>query len=121
MAERVVVIDHGEIIADAAPHVLKRDHADDVLTVLVAGGDPATLRAALPAGPEDVVVHEPGSGDDRLRLVVSTANGAERLPGIIEALRLAGLHVSSASVKQASLDDVFLNLTGRSLREEAAA
>jgi ABC-2 type transport system ATP-binding protein len=121
MAERVVVIDHGEIIADAAPGVLKREHADDVLTLHVEGGDDATVRAALPPGLGDVVVHRAEDGGDRLRLVVSTANGADRLPAVIEALRLAGLPVSSASVRQASLDDVFLNLTGRSLREEAAA
>ncbi len=35
MAERVVVIDHGEIIADATPDSLKRDHADDVITLVV--------------------------------------------------------------------------------------
>ena len=119
MAERVVVIDHGEIIADAAPQVLKHEHADDLLTLLVPGGDDATVRSALPSGLGDVAVHE--DVDGAARVVVSTANGADQLPGAIEALRVAGLSVSSASVRQASLDDVFLNLTGRSLREEAAA
>ncbi len=51
---------------------------------------------------------------------ISTTHGADRLPAAIEALRVAGLAVRSAELKQASLDDVFLNLTGRSLREEAA-
>lgn len=118
MAERVVVIDHGEIIADAAPDVLKREHADDVLTLDVAGGDEAAVRGALPPGLGEVTVT---ARDGGLRVRVATARGADRLPGAIEALRLAGVSTTAARVKQASLDDVFLNLTGRSLREEAAA
>src|SRR5690625_3818664 len=46
MAERVVIIDHGRIIADAPPEVLKRDHADDVITLTVAGS-PEQVRATL--------------------------------------------------------------------------
>ncbi|MFC8599280.1 MULTISPECIES: ABC transporter ATP-binding protein [unclassified Isoptericola] len=118
MAERVVVIDHGEIIADAAPDVLKRRHADDSLALVVATDDGAAVRAALPPGLGEVELEEHGPG---LRVRVSTAQGADTLPGVIEALRVAGITTTSASARQASLDDVFLNLTGRSLREEAAA
>ncbi|MFC7878630.1 ATP-binding cassette domain-containing protein [Isoptericola sp. NPDC057391] len=118
MAERVVVIDHGEIIADAAPEVLKRRYADDTLTVVVATDDGAAVRSALPDALGDVELTAHDSG---LRVRVGTAAGAETLPAVIEALRVAGIATTSASARQASLDDVFLNLTGRSLREEAAA
>ncbi|WP_069386296.1 ABC transporter ATP-binding protein [Cellulosimicrobium cellulans] len=129
MAERVVVIDHGEIIADATPDALKRDHADDVITLAVtpapgdgtgqAGPDDAArVRAAL-AGEVDQVDVTPGA-DGALAVRISTTHGADRLPEAIEALRVGGYVVRSAALKQASLDDVFLNLTGRSLREEAA-
>jgi ABC-2 type transport system ATP-binding protein len=118
MAERVVVIDHGEIIADAAPDVLKRRHADDALTLVVTTDDGAAVRAALPEGFGDVEITPRNVG---LQVRVGTAQGAEALPAVIEALRVAGITTTSASARQASLDDVFLNLTGRSLREEAAA
>ncbi len=138
MAERVVVIDHGEIIADATPDALKRDHADDVITLVVApapgaaaapgegatsgpGGMPdvgARVRAAL-AEDAGRLGTAPGPGG-AVTVRISTTHGADRLPEAIEALRVGGLAVSSARLKQASLDDVFLNLTGRSLREEAA-
>jgi ABC-2 type transport system ATP-binding protein len=121
MAERVVVIDHGEIVADAPPDLLKHEHADDVLTLGVASTDADAVVAALRpdvVGGGEVTV---SARDGELRAVVRTAHGAERLPGVMEALRAAGLTVTSASGKRASLDDVFLNLTGRSLREEAAA
>ncbi|MCA5891973.1 ABC transporter ATP-binding protein [Isoptericola sp. NEAU-Y5] len=117
MAERVVVIDHGQIIADAAPDALKREHADDRLT-LVVDGDEAAVRQALPVGLGEVTTRPHDGG---LMVQVATAHGAAALPGAIEALRLAGVPTTSADVRRASLDDVFLNLTGRSLREEAAA
>ncbi len=127
MAERVVVIDHGEIIADATPAQLKRDHADDVITLAVlpgasaVDGEPdaaARVRAALGTGVGDVSITGPVDGALTVRM--STQHGADRLPEAIEGLRLSGLAVRSAELKQASLDDVFLNLTGRRLREEAA-
>ncbi|MFC8920985.1 ABC transporter ATP-binding protein [Cellulosimicrobium sp. NPDC057127] len=127
MAERVVVIDHGEIIADATPDALKRDHADDVitLTVVPASGDAAAgpddvahVRAALAGDAEQVEVTTGASG--ALAVRISTTHGADRLPEAIEALRVGGFVARTAALRQASLDDVFLNLTGRSLREEAA-
>jgi ABC-2 type transport system ATP-binding protein len=138
MAERVVVIDHGEIIADATPDALKRDHADDVITLAVVpapgdgsarGGpapsgttavpdDAARVRAALAGDVEQLEVST--GADGALGVRISTTHGADRLPVVIEALRVGGFVVRSAALKQASLDDVFLNLTGRSLREEAA-
>ena len=41
------------------------------------------------------------------------------VPALLDAARAADLTVTAVDVRQASLDDVFLNLTGRSLREEA--
>jgi len=135
-AERVVVIDHGDIIADATPDVLKRDHADDVITLDVAptpGGIAGAGEGAASGGGPDVGARVRASlaedagrvetttrADGAVTVRISTTHGAVRLPEAIEALRVAGLAVRSAELKQASLDDVFLNLTGRSLREEAA-
>ncbi|CAM3389063.1 ABC transporter ATP-binding protein [Occultella aeris] len=119
MAERVVVIDHGTIIADAPPSVLKREYADDVITLTLASGGRAEEITALLAGAGGEVRTEPGPGA-ALVAVITTAHGSDRLPAAIEALRLAGHTVTSADLRRASLDDVFLNLTGRSLREEAA-
>ncbi|HLS14293.1 MAG TPA: ATP-binding cassette domain-containing protein [Beutenbergiaceae bacterium] len=116
MAERVIVIDHGTIIADDTPDALKRDHADDVITLEVDTADPGPVRAALPGFDLDIAAR----GHERLRLQIRSYRGRDRLPEVIETLRLAGLTVTSADLNRASLDDVFLNLTGRSLREDAA-
>ncbi|MEK8227182.1 ATP-binding cassette domain-containing protein [Oerskovia sp. M15] len=89
-------------------------------------GRRARRRHARPRGPRPAgdevgkdVQASVGAGGD-VTVVLSTAHGADRLPEAIESLRVAGLSVRSAELKRASLDDVFLNLTGRSLREEAA-
>lgn len=120
MAERVVVIDHGEVIADATPGALKRDHAADVITLQLTGGDERTAREALAVLDQVEELTVVGSGPGRVRVRLASSHGDTRLPAAIEALRVAGLATTSAELKRASLDDVFLNLTGRSLREEAA-
>ena len=125
MAERIVLIDHGEVIADASPGRLKREHADDLVTIGLetdADGSADALvraRAVLPDGITSV--EERREADGSLRLALSTVHGPDLVPAVIRSLDGAGVRVRSTDVRAASLDDVFLNLTGRSLREEAAA
>lgn len=115
MAERVVVIDHGEIIADAPPSVLKRDFADDTVTLTASGHADLLAERLRPTWPQ-VVHRKHGTAE---QVVVTTTNGPESVPAILDTARAADLAVTAVDVRQASLDDVFLNLTGRSLREEA--
>ncbi|WP_147917591.1 ATP-binding cassette domain-containing protein [Ruania zhangjianzhongii] len=115
MAERVVVIDHGEIIADAPPGVLKREFADDTVTLTVAGRGETLADLLRPTWPQ--VVHRVQAGAEQV--VVTTSNGPESVPAILDTARGGEHAVTAVDVRQASLDDVFLNLTGRSLREEA--
>ncbi|MFF0817297.1 ABC transporter ATP-binding protein [Rhodococcus sp. NPDC003318] len=119
MAERIVLIDHGTVIADATPEALKRDHADDVVTVEFAvGHSAAAARSVLPTSVTSVTETITDAG--AVRLALSTHNGPELVPPLLRTLDSAGVPVVSTDVEPASLDDVFLNLTGRSLREEAA-
>ena len=117
MAERVIIIDHGEIIADATAAQLKRDHAEDLITVRVTNikDDTAHLieRELGAAFTRVDIQNEEAS----LVVRVATEFGAQRLPEAIRLLGAAGVDVAEAEVRQASLDDVFLNLTGRRLRE----
>ncbi|MEE2031687.1 ABC transporter ATP-binding protein [Rhodococcus chondri] len=126
MAERVVVIDHGRVVADAPPAQLEREYADDVITLVACPADASSATVSgvarcLPPEIGDIGVQSgsDGSAGD-VTVTIATTHGAERLPAAMESLRLAGWSIRSASLAQASLDDVFLNLTGRSLREEAA-
>jgi ABC-2 type transport system ATP-binding protein len=115
MAERVVVIDHGHVIADDTADRLKADLAGDHILVTTTDDSHRVVEVARRvADPQEVDV----SGDVvNLRVV----EGAGTLPGLLRALDAEGVVVRAAEVQRPTLDDVFLTLTGRSLREEVAA
>ena len=113
MAERVLIIDAGRVIADGTPETLKTRMAGDLVTLAIDDprrtGEAARLAEGVAASTEVEI-----EGDVvRLR----TDRGAAAMPTILRALDGAGLLVTSAEVRRPTLDDVFLELTGRSLRD----
>ncbi|MCD5345203.1 ATP-binding cassette domain-containing protein [Agromyces sp. H3Y2-19a] len=112
LAERVMVMDHGSVIADDTAGALKSSLAGDRVTLAFdTAADAAAAAARIGA--------EPDPADPRV--VAVTAPGGDRaLPRYIRDLSDAGIEVVAATHRQPTLDDVFLALTGRSLREEAA-
>jgi ABC-2 type transport system ATP-binding protein len=113
LAERVVVIDHGTVVADDTPERLKANHAGDHL-VLALDDRGAAERAAERARHAHPDAQVETVGD---RLSIRVAGGTFLLPGLLRDLDGAGVPARSAEVSRPTLDDVFLNLTGRSLRE----
>lgn len=124
-AGRVVVVDDGRVIADDTADALKRDLAGDAVVLRVAGvqagapddADPAHRLAAMVTrlpGARDVV-----AAGDEVRAKVR--DGAGAVPEIVLAASSAGLRVVAAEATRPTLDDVFLSLTGRSLREGGTA
>jgi ABC-2 type transport system ATP-binding protein len=117
-AERVLVIDHGQIIADDTAANLKATLAGDRIAVTV---DPADADAAA------AIVGQRGRELTRdvdalgALVVARFEQGTRTLPGLLAALQGAGIEVRAADVRVPTLDDVFLSLTGRSLREESEA
>jgi ABC-2 type transport system ATP-binding protein len=114
-AERVVVIDHGEIIADDTAEHLKNRLAGDRLTVVVNPGDRERARSVL--GRRAVELEETA---ESLGVAVSARvdRGRQLLPAVLRELDSDGVLVLAADVRVPTLDDVFLSLTGRSLRED---
>jgi ABC-2 type transport system ATP-binding protein len=120
MAERVMVIDHGRVIADDTPAKLKADLAGDRVTLTLAGdGSTGTPEAGTVREVAERLapLHAFEAGGAVVRLRVP--GGAELLPALLRELDHRGVAVRSAEVARPTLDDVFLNLTGRSLREES--
>ncbi|MBB6099535.1 ABC-2 type transport system ATP-binding protein [Deinobacterium chartae] len=115
MAERVVVIDHGRIIADDTAARLKHNLAGDRIRLTVPEAQAGRARA-LASGAASEVELRAASGTATLDLRVAQAEAA--LPQLLATLYAAGITVLTANMKQPTLDDVFLGLTGRSLREE---
>jgi len=113
LCDRILVIDYGQIVAEGSPDELKRRISGDVITLSVSGGpDAAEGVLGTHDGVRDVTV----SGQS-LRLTVD--HGEEALPGMLRELDAAGLALQSIQLARPTLDDVFLTVTGRSLREDA--
>jgi len=106
--------DAGPDPADAgfAPNAWLRIGADDVVTLTVAAD---ADRAAKLLG-EDPAVRDVTVEDRTLRLTV-TARGEEAFVPVLRILDRAGIDLRSVQIAQPTLDDVFLDLTGRSLRD----
>lgn len=115
-AQRVVVVDDGAIIADGTAAQLKATLAGD--RILLRAGDPEALRAALVGVPGVGRVSAPDKLSDTV--AVAVADGARTMPGLLRTLHVQGVDVTSATSTTPTLDDVFLALTGRSLREQEA-
>lgn len=114
MAERVVVVDDGQVIADDTADGLKRTLAGDrvVLTTLGSASVVAGLVARVD-GAREVVV-------DGSRVEARVADAAAAVPELVLAASRAGAPLSEALAVRPTLDDVFLALTGRSLRDEGS-
>jgi len=111
LAERVVVIDHGQIIADDSAYRLKSGLGDRITLGFAdeAGAELAAGRAARVPGAQ---VTRTGR-----QVVARIAHGNEVVAGLVHDLHLADHGPASVEVVRPTLDDVFLELTGRSLRE----
>ncbi|MGI8664540.1 MAG: ATP-binding cassette domain-containing protein [Jatrophihabitans sp.] len=117
LADRVLVMDGGQIVADDTPDALKARLAGDVITVGLAGpAGGAQVEAAVRAAIE---VRELVWTDTTL--IVTVGNGATAVAPLLHALDATGITPSSIAVNRPTLEDVFLTLTGRSLRDEKAA
>jgi ABC-2 type transport system ATP-binding protein len=114
LCDRVFIIDHGVIVAEGTPEELKQRVSGDVVTLQVNGAA-QKAHELLSAQPivQDVTVSEDGA----LRLNVF--HGAEALPALLRVLDDAGVTMHSINLSRPTLDDVFLTMTGRSLRDDS--
>jgi ABC-2 type transport system ATP-binding protein len=113
LCDRLLIIDHGRIVAEGTPDALKRRIGGDVVTIEVAATAAERAKAVLAALPG---VREVAAHDHTLRLTVE--RGDQLLISLLRALDAAQVELASIQLARPTLDDVFLTLTGRSLRED---
>jgi ABC-2 type transport system ATP-binding protein len=110
LCDRLAIIDDGRIVAEGTPEQLKAEMGHDVVSVSLNGADPAATEAALAGLPGlERVVAEPGA------LALYVEDGGSSIAEIVRRLDRDRLEVGAISVARPSLDDVFLNATGRRL------
>ncbi len=114
LADTIVVIDHGRVIADGTPQELKEASRSARVEITLSDPHPGAVAAISPLVGDQVIV-----GDDGRRL----SAGVDTVPGLatalVRALDASGILVDNVEVRQPSLDDVFFSLTGGHIEEES--
>jgi ABC-2 type transport system ATP-binding protein len=112
LCDRLAIIDHGKIVASGTPAQLKDNLGGDVVTIRVRenGHD---LTSAFQTVPGATSVQ---AQDGAYR--VKCANGETMVPLLVDRAAREGVGVLGVSLKRPSLDEVFLEYTGREFREE---
>jgi len=106
-ANRVAIIDHGKIVAIDSPDSLKKIVAKDIISVKTVDNGKAVEEIKLRYGIE--AKHDGGD------ITFEVDSGEEFLPAFVKDF---GVRILSVSLRRPSLEDVFLKLTGREIREE---
>jgi len=119
LCDRISIVDHGQVVALGTPDELKRRYSADIVTVTPEAApdvlEALTRELASAPGITGAVVETGTAGQASIRLTVSDATRA--LAGLFDALAVRGIPTRAASVARPTLDDVFLQETGRSLRD----
>ncbi|MBO0732029.1 MAG: ATP-binding cassette domain-containing protein, partial [Acidimicrobiaceae bacterium] len=114
LCDRVAIMDHGRFLALDTPAGLKQATEADTIVTVKAAGDPSSLSRLLVAHLDGVTRTRPVEGGVELFVT-----GTERLlPRVVAAAEEAGIAIADLSIAEPSLETVFINLTGRELRDE---
>jgi ABC-2 type transport system ATP-binding protein len=113
LCSRVAIIDHGNIVALGSPAELKRQISGDIVSLGFA--DSQTLQLALAVLRVVPFVKDFSTAEETLNLHVE--QGDDNLPALMMALHQQNISIKNIRLSRPSLDDVFLKLTGRTLRD----
>ncbi len=118
LANQIVVVDHGRVIAKGSSDELKEQVGGERLEITIArGGELATVAALLrPYG-----VGEPHINAEHRKISLPVAQGAQQLASIIRDLDGARVALEDLALHRPTLDDVFLTLTGHAAEIEESA
>jgi ABC-2 type transport system ATP-binding protein len=114
LCDRVAIVDQGQIVAIGTPEELKQQIAGDIISLSFESAD--MTDAAMKALEGNSYIREIQRNDTTLHLYVEKGN--ENLPTLMNTLHEKNMASTSIALSRPTLDDVFLKLTGRSLRAE---
>ena len=113
LCDRVAIVDHGKLVALDSPMKLRASIPGNNILEVSFSRVPAGWLETLKSLPE---VQDVKAEDHVYRL--GSNNGPRTTVELMEAVRRAGIEITSLSVQSTSLDDVFVHYTGRQLRDE---
>jgi ABC-2 type transport system ATP-binding protein len=112
LCDRVAIIDHGKIVTIGAPEALKESLGGDIMTVSIKDGN-VDISGIINKVSR---VKEVKKQDSTYRIKVE--DGEETAPTVLDVIRAEGHQVTRLSLTKPTLDEVYLEYTGRSMREE---
>jgi ABC-2 type transport system ATP-binding protein len=118
LSDRLVIMDHGQVVSEGTPRDLKRQVSGDALVLMIHETNNGIERAQALLG-DQPYVRELAAHGDAVRLYVE--DGGAVLPQILRLLDAEQIGLKSMSLSEPTLDDVFLHQTGRSLRDASAS
>lgn len=111
LADHVSIVDHGKILITGTPEELKASLKGDVITVAFKQQHEAEAMKNVPG-----IIEATDSGPNTVRIKVESAD--DSLPNIINFISENKLSTVKLSVSKPTLDEVFLEYTGRDIRSE---
>jgi ABC-2 type transport system ATP-binding protein len=116
LCDRVAIIDHGKVIALGSPaHLIARLGGEHIVEFALAGDPPWPEPSAFNGV---VTVLQARAEGDGYALTVGESHRA--IPSLLDQLEAEGRHLVRLTTRQVSLEDVFVALTGRHLRDNEA-
>ncbi len=116
LCDRVAIVDHGKIIAEGTPRELIQSlGGEHIIEFSLIDGNGRAPQAELQWFAQVPTVHAVREEDGQICLSVGEPHIA--LPALLNRLRDSGLELGSLTTRHASLEDVFVSLTGRHLRD----
>lgn len=111
LCERVAIIDYGKIIALDTPRRLKDGLEGDRISIKTEGAAELAQKLDQLSLAKDLKISH-----DELKLVAK--NGESLMPRVVEVAAGLGVRIESMSIREPTLEDVFLHFTGREIRSE---
>jgi len=115
LCDKIAIIDHGKIIAIGTPEQLKKMIGGDIIYITISKEN-HNIKSFMEAIKNDV--SEKIKILNTNTLAITVENAPEKIPLIFDIAQLNGVKILEIKYSRPTLDDVFLQLTGRKLREE---
>src|SRR3989304_5736121 len=114
LCNRIAIIDHGEIVALDAPEALKNTLGGDVITLELEKSEDISKLCDIykTNGCASIVSRQMN------QVFITVRDGEHQIPHILSLASNAGIPIRSVSLRNPTLDDVFLHFTGRAIRDK---